>query len=481
MFEKVGAGGLLARDEPAGYDARAHGHDGAAVGEGAWPAPGGDGALPAGEPAPAAGGDSASDDSREVAELGVTLEEAVGQLDAAIATLAEVELAAETDEVVCAAAEGLGQRIAQLQARLTGLVGEVDRRRAYRHTGALTPAAWYRERVGCDPGQAQQLVSASRRLPRLPRLAAAFADGRVSWAHVTAITRAATPQRQAAIAALEDTLVELAERARPQEVRRALARIRDAHDVDGSESEPLPDAGPDPRRALSVRPTVDGLAELDGPLDPVTAEWLHTLLDAFQQPDPPDTPWHQRRTAAQRRHDALHDLLTKVAAKPETPTVQGARPHVLVMVDVATLAGVDCQATHTPRLRHAGEIAPELARQLATDARVTAVQTMGPWRAVDVGRSHRTLPAWLRDVLHMIHGTCRGPDCDRPATWSQAHHLDEWGEGGHTDLNRTVPLCTGHHRLVTHSGWDVDLDPDTGIATWTSPTGKTIHTHPRPP
>lgn len=434
----------------------AHGHDGAALGAAAGAPEGGEAGAPA-------------------------LDEALARVEAAIAALDEVELTGEADEAVGAASVELHRQANRLNARVVELLGEVDARQAYERDGAVSAKQWFRARARCEPGEAGALVNASRRLRRLPRLSAAFADGTVSWAHTQAITKAAVPQRAAAIQAVEDPLVELAERALPRDVRTAVARVRDQEDPDGSDASPLPDAGPDPRRALRLKPSVDGLVEPDGPLDPVTAEWLRTLLDAFDTPDPSDTPADQRRSPAQRRHDALHEMLTKVAAHPDTPTLHGARPHVLAMVDVATLAGVDCQATRAPRLRHGGEITPELARQLTVDARVTAVQTMGPWHPVSVGRSQRTLPAWLREPMQMLHGTCRGPDCDRPASWSEAHHLHAWGEGGHTDLNESVPVCTHHHDLVTHGGWTVTMDPETLVCTWTSPSGRVRRTRPPPP
>lgn len=457
--------GLVAREEPAGYDARPPG--GTRGGDGAAVEP-----LAAGEAAAGAG---------DAVEPPPSLEQALARVDAAIAALGEVELDAESDDAVRGAAVELPRKAAKLQAKVVDAVGEVDRRQAHEPDGAASAASWWRERVRCDPGAAQQTVAASRRLRQLPRLAAAFADGRVSWAHTHAITTAAIPQRMAAIQAFDDTLTELAQSARPREVRQVVARIRDVDDADGSDAEPLPDAGPDPRRSFDVRPGVDGLGQVHGVLDPLTTEWLLTVLEAFETPDEPDTPAHQRRTPSQRRHDALHEMLVGVAANPETPTLQGARPHVLALVDVATLIGADTEATRTPTLRHTGPVSPALARQVAADARITAVQTMGPWRPVNVGRNHRTLPTWLREALQMLHATCRGPDCDRPASWAEAHHLDAWADHGETDLTRTIPACQFHHGLVTHGGWSVDLDADTGICTWTSPTGRTRRTHPPPP
>jgi predicted restriction endonuclease len=41
--------------------------------------------------------------------------------------------------------------------------------------------------------------------------------------------------------------------------------------------------------------------------------------------------------------------------------------------------------------------------------------------------------------------TCRAEGCQIPATWSEAHHLVPWSQGGRTDLDTGVLLCSWHH------------------------------------
>ena len=149
-----------------------------------------------------------------------------------------------------------------------------------------------------------------------------------------------------------------------------------------------------------------------------------------------------------------------------------------MMLDLLQVMGRDQAATFAAELRRTGKVSPQTIARLGLDAKVTFVLTMGKWRTVAVGRTHRTLPAWLRPMLEMMQRRCRGPDCDRPAVWCQACHEIAYGQGGNTDLNETVPGCQAHHDLVTHHGWTVTMDRDTGICTWTSPDGHIIHTYP---
>ena len=43
----------------------------------------------------------------------------------------------------------------------------------------------------------------------------------------------------------------------------------------------------------------------------------------------------------------------------------------------------------------------------------------------------------------------------------EPHHIEYWENGGHTDLNNLVPLCSRHHHAAHEGGWKLHLDPDT--------------------
>jgi hypothetical protein len=281
-----------------------------------------------------------------------------------------------------------------------------------------------------------------------------------------------------AIAAAEETLVELAREALPRDVRRAVRYLADLADPDGSDAAPLDATGSDPRRYVSLQRSFDGLWDLRGLLDPLQGEALATVLDALERPDPAETPFAAQRTAGQRRADALGNLARRALDAGDAPTVGGHKPHMLMGADLHTLLGEEDAATFVTALRHGGEAPAELARRYAADAKVTAVLSLGPWRVVNVGRTHRSLPAWLRMVFQLTHRHCRGPDCDRKLDWTDAHHIVAWTDGGNTDLNAAIPLCRAHHNLVTTGGWRVAYDADTGVCTWTSPDGRLIHTRP---
>ena len=70
----------------------------------------------------------------------------------------------------------------------------------------------------------------------------------------------------------------------------------------------------------------------------------------------------------------------------------------------------------------------------------------------------RSMKAWL------IAFTGRSPgdagDCDLPAWQCHAHHIHTWLDGGRTDLDNLVLLCSFHHHLIHHHGCDTKLLPD---------------------
>ena len=47
------------------------------------------------------------------------------------------------------------------------------------------------------------------------------------------------------------------------------------------------------------------------------------------------------------------------------------------------------------------------------------------------------------------------PLSERPASWSETHHLIHWCRGGTNELKNQVLLCGFHHRLVHEGGWQI--------------------------
>ena len=101
------------------------------------------------------------------------------------------------------------------------------------------------------------------------------------------------------------------------------------------------------------------------------------------------------------------------------------------------------------------------ARRLACDAQVLPAVLNGNSQPLDLGRARRLFTGPLRRALILRDRGCAFPSCDRPARWSEGHHLLGWADGGTTALTNACLICRRHHRLLhNNSGWQVRLGPD---------------------
>ena len=98
----------------------------------------------------------------------------------------------------------LGERIAELAARINSaearmmtLIAEFDRRGGWKDGGYSSCAEWLAWRIGTKIGTARERVRTARALERLPQTADALRHGTISYAKVRALTRVATPEREA--------------------------------------------------------------------------------------------------------------------------------------------------------------------------------------------------------------------------------------------------------------------------------------------
>jgi hypothetical protein len=95
----------------------------------------------------------------------------------------------------------------------------------------------------------------------------------------------------------------------------------------------------------------------------------------------------------------------------------------------------------------------ETVRRFACDAALVTVLQDEDENPLAVGRALRTVSTALRRALVTRDKGCRFPGCDRPADWTDSHHIKHWADGGETDLKNLLLVCEGHHRKVHEGGW----------------------------
>jgi hypothetical protein len=216
------------------------------------------------------------------------------------------------------------------------------------------------------------------------------------------------------------------------------------------------------RRQLFISECGD-MFRIDGWLEPSAGAVVKTAIESLSAPLGAD----ETRRPKQRRADARVELAQHALDGGKLPERNGARPHVAVHTTIEGLKG----ELGAPASELAGgtPISSKTVQRLACDGvlhRVLKADSM----VVDVGRAKRTAqPAQWR-ALKARHRTCGWPGCDRPASWTQAHHIELWKDGGRTDVGKMIPLCYHHHRLVHEGGWQGSWSA--GQSSSSHPTGR---------
>ena len=127
----------------------------------------------------------------------------------------------------------------------------------------------------------------------------------------------------------------------------------------------------------------------------------------------------------------------------------GLAATLVVTLDHHTLT----ESTGCAALPDGTEISPGEARRLACTAGIIPAVLGGPSAVLDLGREQRLFTRAQRVALVLRDRGCRAEGCDRPPSWTEAHHLQPWAKGGSTDLTNAVLLCGHHHRLAHHPGY----------------------------
>jgi hypothetical protein len=135
-----------------------------------------------------------------------------------------------------------------------------------------------------------------------------------------------------------------------------------------------------------------------------------------------------------------------------------------------------------PWLNWAGHIPQPIAQRLACDCHIWRV-ILDPATGLplEVGRTHRIVPHWIRKALHARDRGCRWPGCLAHPNWTDAHHLIEWYYGGETNIDNLLLLCRYHHTKVHEGQWKLSLDPTTGEVRITRPDGTPYELGPSQP
>jgi hypothetical protein len=255
-------------------------------------------------------------------------------------------------------------------------------------------AHWLNWKCGIDLGAAREKVRVAGALEGLPRIAAAMAEGRISYAKVRAMTRVANEANEGN----EEYLLNIARcgtASHVEEVVRGYRRALDAEELSREALQAAEDSLPIPK-SVSAETSVDTVS-----------------TDDLQR-------------SRKRRVEALATLAESFLATGPKDLSGADRQQIVVHVDAETLKH-SCPGRC--ELEHGPAIAAETARRLACDASVIRVLENERGEPLAVGRRTRTIPPAIRRALKARDQGCRFPGCSFKR-YVDGHHVQHWAQGG---------------------------------------------------
>lgn len=326
------------------------------------------------------------------------------------------------------------------------------------------------------PAAGHQADARAKTLSDLPTIAEGFKDGRVTDKHLEVIARTYTKAGDGVADTMRSSkgqqeLLTAASSTNGSEFHRTLKQWHAKNDPGELQRD---HDGQVAARNLSVISTPAG-TKISGLLPNSEGDKLKRALEAHS----PRPAAQDDRTYPQRMADALVDLAHHTLQ--DTRTTPGAlvTPHVSLMITEDTWLALrepsptdtagDDAAPHqypaggvtqvTQALRGVSPVttddgdplAPSKVGQILCDCEITRMVLGSPSTVVDLGRTKRLFEKEQRRAIVARDRRCIWQGCEIPARWCEVHHIDWWQrDGGHTSVDRGVPLC-GHHHHTIHA------------------------------
>ena len=344
-----------------------------------------------------------------------------------------------------------------LAAQVTRMSGEAATRDALR------------DQLGMTNHQAKHLTRVADTLREMPNTRAKLQAGEITLENATALT-AAAGEVGAAQVDQNRGLLEDAAQTNPDHFRKQAKQWANARSADRGEK--LLERQRRMRHVKLFTEPGTGMGILHAELDPIRFGQIRQALDLHAEKlrradSGGDTHPDDIRTHMQRRADALVELLTGRDADTLHPLSDNGSgksvTQLVVVADLGLLDGTrpdgDCEILGT------GPVPPSILETLTPDTNICGIIFGGKGRTLWLGRNKRLgndaqrLAAAVRD-----RGCVR---CDLPTHSNQLHHIQDWYDGGHTDIDNLASLCGTHHRELQKHNLKLEK------------TGKNWQTRPR--
>lgn len=312
-------------------------------------------------------------------------------------------------------------------------VAEFDQAHLYLEEGFSSTAEWLSVTLCMGYMRALEFTRIAVALAELPKMAAAYGEGRISYDHLRALVDVAGPGN-------EDDLLEAVEGLDVSHTFKLVRRILEVSAEDSAINRQ--------ERWLQIRWDHDNRQALvfaQLPEDQGAKFERAIELIAKQMLDDPDL---DRTPMGTKRADAL------VALADSTLATHSSRSTLVVHVQAEALLTGKGNAL----IEGGPAISPETARRLSCDGVIRMVAENKEGKPLAAGRSQRTVDDKTRAELFRRDGGCAVPGC-KATKGLEAHHIVPWWAGGPTDFDNLVLVCPSHHFLVEEGGWKIEGVP----------------------
>ncbi|MCB9374513.1 MAG: DUF222 domain-containing protein [Microthrixaceae bacterium] len=391
----------------------------------------------------------------------------------------------------------LSAQIHALDAELVGVLAEYDAVGGWQGRGWRSFAHYLSVRTNFAPRDAERLVSIAARVDEMPSLLAAARGGQVSMGVLASAARVVTPENEARV-------LDVVRACTPRQAQRVLAAYRSLRPTPGTADGDGGGDGADGSVADDLeldhwwRNWIDdhGRYRIDGALDKLTGELLEQARRAViaemertgthphadkpsEAGEPSDTAETTgvgesagvgvsgRCVSAVESITAMASMVLEHASGTGVGDRGGERFAVQVVCDIAALAealGIDIDANVAVGLGSRAYL-PRTGAHLS-NAELSRVLCEGTLQMLV---DHDGQPLWLgtekrlfnrhqrRALRHRAGGVsaCEFPGC--PTTrFVETHHIAGVAEdGGLTDLDNGVLLCSFHHHELHRKRWQI--------------------------
>ncbi|MGE0881045.1 MAG: HNH endonuclease [Acidimicrobiia bacterium] len=342
-------------------------------------------------------------------------------------------------------------------------IGSFDAWGGWQTDDAASLPGWLSHRCGLSGAEANRLATRAKRLRQLPLTQSAWLGGRLRSGHVDAVVANTSARNVQLFAEHEAELVPALARLDVHDARTVMQRWAVAAESVLDENAPQ-----QPEQSLYASRAYGDRLEITASL---VGNAANTVEAALRLADSGDLSVG----AAERRAEALGVIAEHYLDHQHDKLGGRHRPHVNIVIDVDRLS--DHRGARTI---DGFPVDPATAAQLCCDAAVHRVVMAGSSTVLELCRATRVVSASQFTALVLRDGGCRFPGCGRMARHTQAHHIWAWEDGGPTNLDNLVLLCSRHHHRCHAMRYETKLLPN-GEFHVAEHDGTTLVSTPRAP